>query len=1384
MAAPIKPKNTHSDATDDLAQDFTTSPVDEFGNQLVRPALAPAAPTEGQVAALDNQAIMAAAVASIKTGELQVFDMQLAALYFGQSAQAAAMRPFIDSVDHFAGSVTADGQYVVIDATATDGNGTALLAELQALGLQGGASFGSMASGFMPVSSLQSLLSVSNLAHASESGMVTHAGNVTTQADVAQHADDARATYGVDGTGVKVGIISDSYNRLGGAGAGVASGDLPAAGVQIVQDSGSGTDEGRAMAELVHDVAPGAALAFATANGGQANFATNIVALQAAGAQVIVDDIVYFAELAYQDGIIAQAVDQVTAAGVTYFSSAGNEDQQGYQGNWVSGPTTSTIGTTQGGARTETFMQFAPGQDYLPFNLQFQDTIVLQWNNSSNSASGPSPGPGNDLDFFITNLDGTRIFRQDISVNTNGDAVAIIQFSTLAANQALGTNYLRVGIFSGTAPTEIKIVAFSHALGTVASNTNDGTIYGHAAAAGAVSVAAAAFFETPEFGHNPAELEDFSSAGLVTKWYDVNGNRFASAQVVQAPLITGVDGGNTTFFGTDSAQDADSFPNFFGTSAAAPDVAAVAALMLDANLALTPAQIKAAMYATADDIDIAGVDRFSGAGLIRADEAVEAVTAGSVSIDDVTVSEGNAGTTVMTFTATRSGGTAAFDVNFATANGSATTADGDYVANSGMLSFGTGVNTQTVSVTVNGDVTVEPNEDFVVDLSGATNGATIADSQGLGTITNDDSAPAGSVSIDDVSIAEGNAGTTLMTFTATRSGGTAAFDVNFATADGSATTADGDYVANSGMLSFGTGVNTQTVSVTVNGDTTVEPNEDFVVDLSGATNGATIGDSQGLGTITNDDSAPAGSVSIDDVTVSEGNAGTTVMTFTATRSGGTAAFDVNFATADGSATTADGDYVANSGTLSFGTGVNTQTVSVTVNGDTTVEPNEDFVVDLSGATNGATIGDSQGLGTITNDDSAPAGSVSIDDVTVSEGNAGTTVMTFTATRSGGTAAFDVNFATADGSATTADGDYVANSGTLSFGTGVNTQTVSVTVNGDTTVEPNEDFVVDLSGATNGATIADSQGLGTISNDDSAPATPPVHDFNGDGLSDILWRNDNGQIGEWLMSGASFQPKTVAFITPDWHVADKGDFDGDGSADILWRNDNGQVGLWRMGGNQILSSHSLGFVGNDWQIAGAGDFNGDARSDILWRNDNGQVGVWEMDGPIILSTSTVNEIVGADWHVAGIQDFDGDGKADVLWRNDSGQVGLWRMDDGHRSSHSVDFVGLDWHIEGTGDFDGDGKGDILWRNDSGQVDIWTLDGPNVLSRQTVATVGLDWKIEDTGDYNGDAVTDILWRNDNGNVGEWIMSGADIAGAQTVAIGVTPDWKILGNNYDFV
>ncbi|MBL8555420.1 MAG: endonuclease/exonuclease/phosphatase family protein [Phenylobacterium sp.] len=221
------------------------------------------------------------------------------------------------------------------------------------------------------------------------------------------------------------------------------------------------------------------------------------------------------------------------------------------------------------------------------------------------------------------------------------------------------------------------------------------------------------------------------------------------------------------------------------------------------------------------------------------------------------------------------------------------------------------------------------------------------------------------ISIDDVTIAEGDSGTTIATFTISRTGGTEAFSVDYATAPGTATSG-ADYVGVSGVVNFGVGETSRTVTVTINGDTDFEANETYFVNLTNATNGVTIGDAQGLGTIGNDDAQPP-SVTIDDVTVTEANSGVTVATFTVTRSGGTGAFSVDFATANGTGT-AGSDYVANSGTLNFGVGELTKTIAVTINGDTASEPDETFFVNLTNPTGGAVIADAQGQGTIANDD--------------------------------------------------------------------------------------------------------------------------------------------------------------------------------------------------------------------------------------------------------------------------------------------------------------------------------------------------------------------------------------------------------------------------------
>ena len=256
-----------------------------------------------------------------------------------------------------------------------------------------------------------------------------------------------------------------------------------------------------------------------------------------------------------------------------------------------------------------------------------------------------------------------------------------------------------------------------------------------------------------------------------------------------------------------------------------------------------------------------------------------------------------------------------------------------------------------------------------------------------------------------------------------------------------------------------------------------ELNETFNVTLTAPVN-ATLADGLGIGTIRNDDPP---SLAISDVSVAEGNAGTVSAVFTVTRTLTTGATSVSFVTSNGTAT-AGSDYVAATGTVSFGVGEATKTITIVVNGDTVVEPDETFNVTMTAPTN-ANFVDALGVGTIANDDFL---FVSIGDVSVVEGNAGTVNAVFTVTRSFAVGTSTVRFATGGGTAA-AGIDYVAATGTVSFGVGETSKTVTVAVTGDTAVEPDETFDVTLSTAT-GTTIADGLGVGTITNDD---VTPPV-----------------------------------------------------------------------------------------------------------------------------------------------------------------------------------------------------------------------------------------------------------------------------------------------------
>ena len=395
---------------------------------------------------------------------------------------------------------------------------------------------------------------------------------------------------------------------------------------------------------------------------------------------------------------------------------------------------------------------------------------------------------------------------------------------------------------------------------------------------------------------------------------------------------------------------------------------------------------------------------------------------------------------------------------------------------------------QLVTVLVNGDTKNEANETFtlnLLDISDPTNPTPVT---ATGTITNDDAPPTVSIGNPSVQLLEGNSGTTTFVFTASLSAVSGqSVTVQYATSDGTATIADNDYQATSGTLTFAAGTTSQLITVLVNGDTTIEPNENFNVTLSNPVNATLGATAAGVGTIINDD-GPHISFTSTQVTNPEGNSGTTNFLFTVTDSVADPTNNVTvvFTTEDGTATVADGDYVPTSGTLTFTPTVTSLILTVAVNGDTRFEPDEDFSVVLSNPTD-ATLDPtaSTATGTITNDDTPPT--ISITSVSQPEGNSGTTPFVFTVSLSAASGeTTTVGYSTANGTATTADNDYVATSGTLTFAPDQTTQTITVLVNGDTTFENDETFNVNLTNPSSNATPPANPGVGTITNDDTAP----------------------------------------------------------------------------------------------------------------------------------------------------------------------------------------------------------------------------------------------------------------------------------------------------------
>jgi hypothetical protein len=478
----------------------------------------------------------------------------------------------------------------------------------------------------LPASALESIAARSDvLSVRTPSRAHTNAGLVTSQGYVAHGANQAGAA-GWTGTGVQVGVLSDSACPATVA-ALITTGDLPAGTTSLPgQDGcGLGEDEGTAMMEIVHDMAPGASLLFATAFISDVQFANNIIALAAAGSKVIVDDVTYSNEGAFQDTIIAQAVNTVVANyGVTYFSSAANSGALSHntsgtwEGDFVSG---GPVGGVIAGAG-ETGLVHNFGSVNLPqtYNVIKAPSPFgaydLQW-------SDPFGGSGNDYDFFLLNSTGTAIkgFSADSQTGTQDPIEEIYPVAASPGDQ------LVVVLFNGS-PRALRIDTNRGQLVTATS----GSTFGHNAASSAVTMAAT-FWGAAKNGlqlftggpSNPTET--FSSDGPRQIFYYPNGTPITTTR--SGPNVLFSTGGGTQLQKPDlSATDGGSaltpgFNPFFGTSAAAPHAAAIAALILQARPSYSTAQIVTAMKKTALDIMAPGVDRDAGSGITMALPAIQ-----------------------------------------------------------------------------------------------------------------------------------------------------------------------------------------------------------------------------------------------------------------------------------------------------------------------------------------------------------------------------------------------------------------------------------------------------------------------------------------------------------------------------------------------------------------------------------------------------------------------------------------------------------------------------------------------------------------------------------------------------------------------------------------
>jgi subtilisin family serine protease len=507
-------------------------------------------------------------------------------------------------------------------------------------------------------------------------------GAATSEGDQQLRAAEARNAFGVDGSGVTVGILSDSFDAdefaVAGAGDDVKSGDLPGPGnpcghadevnvLEEIEEAEEGADEGRAMAQIVHDLAPGAALAFASAFNGEFQFAENIerlaepVAAEGAEAQVIADDVFYLDEPFFQDGPVAVAANKVASEGVAYFSAAGNDNLIDEEGNDIASweaPEFRDAGPCPAGVPfyAAHCMDFDPQAGVENVDTGFRITVEpeatlivdLQW-------AQPWFGVTTDLDaYLLRNGEVVEAGEQpnvhpalqepvevlgweNPSESSRTVTLAIDRCDLTCGTARAAANPELSGTVGGdTGTPRLKFALLENGSGVSSTEypkSSEGdvvgpTIFGHAGAAGAVGVGAIPYF-------SESAPEPYSSRGPVKHYFGpVEGNtpaaELGSAETLAKPDLVATDGGANTFFGSCVGH----VWRFFGTSAAAPHAAAVAALEMSAETSPSAAEAIEAQEETARKLPPFGVDAV-GSGIVDAFGAVGQVLGSSGKEEEV-----------------------------------------------------------------------------------------------------------------------------------------------------------------------------------------------------------------------------------------------------------------------------------------------------------------------------------------------------------------------------------------------------------------------------------------------------------------------------------------------------------------------------------------------------------------------------------------------------------------------------------------------------------------------------------------------------------------------------------------------------------------------------